>query len=301
MKKIVVVGSLNYDHNIQLDHLPAVGETILSDSISYAFGGKGANQAVALAKMQVAVGMIGAVGDDAVGSKMIANLQASGVATEGIIIKEQELTGFALIYLDHQGKNMIVVHPGANFKLTIEDIKAKEQLLLEADYCLLQLEIPMDVIEYVVSFCKEHEIPVVLNPAPAVPNLSKELLSKLTYLVPNETELALLSKGNVNMESVEDHARSLLELGVSNVLVTLGEHGSCLINQNDNVFVPAKKVKAIDTTAAGDSCLGWFLAGLCKGYTQQEAMELGTKVASITVTRKGAQDAIPSWDEVTKQ
>lgn len=296
MKNIVVVGSLNYDHNIQLDHLPAVGETILSDSISYAFGGKGANQAVALAKMQVAVGMIGAVGDDGVGSKMIENLKACGVSTDGIVVKAQELTGFALIYLDQQGKNMIVVHPGANFKLTIDDIKAKEEVLLKADYCLLQLEIPMDVIEYVVAFCKKHDIPVVLNPAPAVPNLSKDLLSKLTYLVPNETELALLSQSSV--DRVEDHAQKLLELGVSKVLVTLGENGSCLFSKEGTVFVPAKKVKAIDTTAAGDSFLGGFLAGLCKGYTEQEAMELGTKVASITVTRKGAQDAIPNWDEI---
>lgn len=296
MNKIVVVGSVNRDYTFLLDHLPKVGETILSQKSYDSMGGKGANQAVALAKLGANVTMVGAVGNDEPGKQAIESLTANGVSSNYILRKNVE-TGSAFIYVDKNANNTIVVNQGANGAIDINDIERIKSAIAEADICLMQLEIDLEVVIHVAKICKEHGVKVVLNPAPAV-KLPEELLPLIDFLIPNETELALLAECKVNRHTVVPAARELIGRGVNAIIVTVGEDGAYYIDDHQDFLIPAIKAHAIDTTAAGDSFIGAFLSALSRTDDVKEAMKFATMVASVTVSRPGAAESIPVLEEI---
>lgn len=294
MKKIVVIGSINMDVSLRVPHIPQIGETILAKEMNKSGGGKGANQALTIAKLGGMVSLISRVGNDDAGRSLYRELEAAGINLEGVVIDKMQLTGTASIYVSDTGDNNIVVYPGANFAIDKEQIDRFRYIITEADYCVMQLEIPMDVIEYVAEICAEEGVCCILNPAPAK-KLSEELIKKALFLIPNETELQILTGFN---EKPEKLAQRLLAIGASNVIVTLGSIGSMLINDKDIDIFPCIKVEVADTTAAGDSYIGGFVVALSEGKTIAEAIKFATCVAGITVTRRGAYTSIPSRQEV---
>lgn len=289
LKKIVVVGSINMDVVIRVPHIPAVGETVLAKGQQLYCGGKGANQAIAASKLGGDVHMVGRVGDDAYGKKLHDELINNGVNVKAV---ENDLTfptGTAYICVSDAGDNNIVVNTGANSRLDIEQIKKHEYLLQDADYCILQMEIPLDTVEYVIDFCKKKNIKVILNPAPAH-LISDETLKDIYMMLPNETELAILCN---NSGTLEEMAESLYKKGINNVIVTLGEKGSMLVNKDGIKHFPAMPFTVIDTTAAGDAFVGAITVGISEGMDLEKAIKFATCVAGITVSREGAQASLP--------
>ncbi|HHU91561.1 MAG TPA: ribokinase [Halanaerobiaceae bacterium] len=298
MEKIVVVGSLNIDTNIFVPHIPKIGETIIAKEMKNYFGGKGANQAMSIARLGGKVEMIAAVGDDAEGKKYIENLRAENIGTQGIVEKKNMPTGMAIISVDEKGQNNIIVYPGANYAISKEDINQHLDIIKEAKYCVLQLEIPLEVVEHTINTCYENDTIVILNPAPAVADIPAELLSKVDFFLPNETELDIISKEKVRADNMVEVCRNIINKGCKNVIVTLGDKGSLWVDEERAQYFSAYKVKAVDTTAAGDSFIGAFAFSLSKGKSIEEAIRFATRAASITVTRKGAQSSLPYLEEL---
>lgn len=299
MKKILVIGSLNLDMVVNVDHTPAVGETILSDKMNLIPGGKGANQAYAAGRFGADVTMLGAIGNDTYGDIQIESLQKAGVNVSGLIRREGENTGIALITVNGDGDNSIVVVSGANATLSCEDIDQNIHLLQETDIILFQLEIPLDTVLYGAKKAKALGKTVILDPAPVPKVFPDELYRYVDILKPNETELQMLTKMD-NIEARLSEAADLLrEKGVKNLLVTLGENGVYLNAEETGVCkIPALKVDAVDTTAAGDSFTAALAVMLAQGKDLKEAAVFANQVSAIVVTRKGAQSSIPSLEEV---
>lgn len=289
MAKIIVVGSINIDIVIRVPHIPAEGETLLASGVNYFGGGKGANQATAAGRLGGKVSMIGRIGKDDHGKMLYDNLIASGVGVEGVEWDSDQPTGTAYINVSDRGENNIVVYPGANSGLDREQINRYEHLFDEAEYCLIQMEIPMETIEHVVKVCKSKGVKLLFNPAPAQ-TLSPTVLSGLHMIIPNESELDVLCPGS---NGLEQKARYLHDLGVQNVLVTLGSKGSMLLNGSGVQYFSAIPVKAVDTTAAGDSFIGGLAVGLSENMKVEEAISFAAVVAGIAVSREGAQASIP--------
>lgn len=296
--KILVIGSLNMDTTYSLSHIPKEGETIISSKKTVQRGGKGQNQAIQIGRLGCDITMIGAVGDDPEGKILLEGLKEDGVDPDSIFIKKGS-TGTASIYVDKKGQNNIVVFPGANFEITVEDIEKNSDLIKSADIVVLQNEIPLEVNYKVIELCNNEDTITVYNPAPANKNFKKEYLGMVDYFLPNETEIEIILDREIG-EDYEEIAREALELGCKNVIITLGKTGSLLVNKEKTHLEPAKVVKAVDTTAAGDSYIGGFVAGLAAGLEVEGAMELATRVAAITVTRPGAVDSLPTKVEVEK-
>lgn len=294
---ILVVGSLNVDTTLTVDHLPEPGETILATRMDNSRGGKGQNQAVAMSRLGCKVKMIGAVGKDEKGSDILNGLEKEGVETTGILLSETD-TGMASIYLDSLGNNNIVVFPGANYSIHPEDIDNNVELFQDVEYCVMQLEIPLDVIYRTLEVCNKYNITTILNPAPVNMNFDERYFCLIDYLVPNETELSLLTGEEMKEENISELAKVLLVKGCKNVLTTLGSEGSLLVNQSEEVRVKGIKVQAVDSTAAGDSYIGGLVASLSAEKNVKEAMEYATRVASVTVTKKGAIDSLPYLQEI---
>ncbi|NLZ54215.1 MAG: ribokinase [Thermoanaerobacteraceae bacterium] len=290
MKKVVVVGSINMDVVIRVPHIPAVGETVLAKGLNLFGGGKGANQAIAASRLGGNVSMIGRLGDDAYGKKLIKALTESGVNVKAVEIDSEFPTGTAYIYVSDKGDNNIVVNPGANSKVDKNQIKRHMYLFEDADYCIIQMEIPIDTVEYVISLCKEKNIKVMLNPAPAH-NISDEALQNLYMMLPNETELAILCNNSGNLEKMAEH---LYSKGVKNVLVTLGEKGCMLVNHEGIKRFPAPPFTPVDTTAAGDSFVAGMTVGLSEGMNFEKAIKFASYVAGITISKEGAQASLPN-------
>jgi len=296
--KVVVVGSLNMDTNLSVPHIPVVGETIIAKGMSLFKGGKGANQAVAIARLGGDVEMIGAVGDDDNGRKIISGMKKEKVGTAGLIVKENTPTGIAIISVAENGDNNIIVHSGANYQLGKEDIDKNLDLIKAASYCVLQLEIPLEVVRYTIDICYKNNVQVILNPAPVVAEIDAEILSKVEYLLPNESELNIIAGKEVSEEKMIESCREIIAKGCQNVIVTLGDKGSLWVTENGYRYFEAMEVNAVDTTAAGDSFIGAFTYMLAQGKDVIEAIEFATRAAAITVTRKGAQDSLPVLAEV---
>jgi len=300
-KLIVVVGSTNTDMVVRADHIPAPGETILGGTFFMNPGGKGANQAVAAARLGGNVTFICKTGQDIFGKDTLQLFQKEGINTESIISDSQYPSGVALITVSKDAENSIVVAPGANAALRKEEIeKVRTTIIEKADIVLMQLEIPMEVVEYTALLAHSKNIKVILNPAPAC-RLSEELLKNVDIITPNETEAALLTGVEVtDIETAKEAAKQLFEKGVKTVIITLGSKGALVYNKNEFNLVPAQKVEAVDTTAAGDVFNGALAAALTEDKNMLEAVEFACKASAISVTRFGAQASAPYKNEIDK-
>jgi ribokinase len=285
---------------VNVSHMPKVGETIMGRNFITIPGGKGANQAVAAGKLGADVYMIGKVGTDEYGSVLMDNLKSANVDVSGVKQQENMHTGLAFINVDNSGNNNIVVVSGANGTCSKEDIDTYKNIIQESEIIILQLEIPLDTVIYAVNIAKDLNKTVILNPAPAV-QLPDRLLKQVDILTPNETELEILTGIEVNsLDDVEKAARVLLGKGVNAIIVTVGEKGAVMINDSEVLHVPVEKVDVADTTAAGDSFTASLAVGLSQGMNYKEAIEFANKVATVVVTREGAQTSLPTLEEVNQ-
>lgn len=299
MNHVLVIGSLNMDFDVYTSHRPEPGETVMGKSMKMVPGGKGANQAYALARMNVKTAMIGAVGDDPFGQMLIHNLQTAGVDTSSIRLSSQE-TGKAFIEIDEQGQNYITVIAGANHDLDETLLLDHLDLFEQADAIVMQLEIPLPIVCQAAKLCRQKEKLLILDPAPAVKDLPADLFPLVDIAKPNETELSILTGMPTNTrEEIVSAAKKLHAMGVKNVMVTLGGKGTLLVQDSGIREFPAYPVKAVDTTAAGDCFLASFLSQF-DGQDFSAAIDFGAKAAAIAVTRPGAQSSIPSYEEVCR-
>jgi ribokinase len=298
MAKIVVVGSCNTDMVIKTSKFPIPGETILGGEFFMFSGGKGANQAVAAARMGGEVTFVCKTGKDIFGTRAIGELVKEGINTNYIQTDDKKASGTALIMVDESGENEIVVASGANETLCIEDIEAAVSELKESEVVLLQLEIPMDTVTYTAKTAFNLGKKVILNPAPAT-KIPADLFKYLFLITPNETEAEILSGIKVSDKaSAAAAAEKLLDMGVENVIITLGSQGAYLKTRNGDFHVKAPKVRAVDTTAAGDVFNGVLAVELTRGSDWKEAIECACSAASISVTRMGAQASMPFRAEI---
>jgi ribokinase len=300
-KPIVVVGSINLDLVASTDRIPQVGETVIGRTFAIFFGGKGANQAVAVARLGYPVSMVGNVGNDVFGAQLRNGLAEAGVNTEYVGTVEGS-SGTALIITGPNGENSIVVMPGANAQLTPKSIEQATPVLKQAGFILVQLEIPLETVEYLAEYAERHDIPLMLDPAPAR-ELPVSLLRRVSWLTPNETETRELLKSNFDEDDQASYAAAdqLLSRGVKNVVLKLGSRG-CVIAEGSQAHqnIPAFSVNAVDTTAAGDAFNAGFAVGLISGYSAFESGVFASAVAGLSVTRPGAQPSMPRGDEVEK-
>ncbi|MBQ6870358.1 MAG: ribokinase [Alistipes sp.] len=297
MNKIVVIGSSNTDMVVRSEHLPRPGESVLGGDFMMAGGGKGANQAIAVARMGHNVVFSAAVGRDMFGDAAVAGYQRFGVDTSYIVRKDTP-SGIALIMVDGAGQNSISVALGANNCLTAEDVMPALESVSAGDIVLLQLEIPMSTVDACVAVAAAKGAKVVLNPAPAAV-VSEQTLSKLYLITPNQTEAQTLTGIEVVDEaSATAAAKALTAKGVERVVITMGSQGSLLYEDGVSEIIPAHKVSAVDTTAAGDVYNGALCAAIAEGVPLGDALRFATKAAAISVTRAGAQPSVPSREEV---
>jgi ribokinase len=298
MSKIVVIGSSNTDMVIKTSKFPVPGETILGGKFFMFSGGKGANQAVAAARMGAEVVLICKTGNDIFGQRAIDEFKKEGIITGYIQKDNNTASGTALILVDDNGENEIVVAPGANETLTAIEIQAAEKVIAAATIILLQLEIPVNSVLFAAKKGYEAGTKVILNPAPAQ-KLPNEIFPYLYLITPNETEAEILTGIKVSdLASASKAAVVLLQAGVQNVIITLGAQGAFFRNENIEMLVKAPAVKAIDTTAAGDVFNGVLAVEITSGTAWEAAISIACKAASISVTRMGAQASMPYRKEV---
>ena len=297
MNKIVVIGSSNTDMVVRSERLPRPGESVIGGGFMMAGGGKGANQAVAVARMGHRVLFAAAVGNDMFGDAAVAAYKRFGIDTTYIARKDTP-SGVALIMVDGAGQNSISVALGANNTLTVEDVMPALEQVESGDIVLLQLEIPMETVDACVAVAAAKGARVVLNPAPAAV-VSEHTLSKLYLITPNQTEAQTLTGVDVTDEATAQlAAQVLVSHGVERVVITMGSAGAYLYEEGKGVLIPACKVSAVDTTAAGDVYNGALCAALAEGLSLQDALKFATKASAISVTRVGAQPSVPTREEV---
>jgi ribokinase len=295
---IVVVGSLNSDLVVASSRIPRPGETILGNSFHVYSGGKGGNQAVAIARLDHPCSMIGKLGRDSFGRDLRAQLQASGVLTEAVAETDGP-SGVAIITTDSAGENSIIVVPGANGLLSPADIDANRDLIQAADMVLTQLEIPMDTVLHLARVAAEARVPLMLDPAPAAP-LADELQRLTAWLTPNQTEaMSLLGETSAGTyDTAQARAEALLARGPKGVILKMGGHGAYIATADGlRAHVPAFSFAVVDTTAAGDAFNAGFAVGLAQGMPPVEAARFASAVAGISVTRQGAQPSLPTLSE----
>lgn len=298
MAKILVVGSSNTDMVVKSSHLPLPGETVLGGQFFTFAGGKGANQAVAAAKLGGDVSFLAKVGNDALGKIAVEGFKKEGIDVTHIITDPESHSGVALIMVEDSGENCISVASGANGKFTPLDIENASELLEKASFVLVQLEIPLETVTALVDKAFAHGVPVILNPAPAR-SLSDELISKLFIITPNETEAELLTGVKVTDEmSASKAAKILREKGAKLVIITLGAKGAFLLSDQEEILIPSIQVNAVDTTAAGDTFNGALTVALSEGMEIKAAIRFANQAAAISVTRMGAQSSQPYRSEL---
>ncbi|AOE61310.1 ribokinase [Pseudomonas corrugata] len=296
--KVVVIGSLNMDLVTRAPRLPRGGETLIGHSFSTIAGGKGANQAVAAARLGAQVSMVGCVGSDAYGQELRGALLAEGIDCRAVSVVEGA-SGVALIVVDDNSQNAIVIVAGANGALTPEVLDGFDKVLQGADVIICQLEVPDATVGHALKRGRELGKIVILNPAPASRALPADWYACVDYLIPNESEAAVLSGLAVDsLETAEAAAAQLIAAGAGKVVVTLGAQGLMFANGSSFEHFPAPWVKAVDTTAAGDTFVGGFAAALANGKTEVDAIRFGQVAAALSVTRVGAQPSIPTLLEV---
>jgi ribokinase len=298
MKKIVVIGSSNVDLIMKMDHLPEKGETVTDAEFFQVYGGKGANQAVAAARAGGNVAFVNCVGEDAYTPQMVQNYKNDGIDTRYVFAEKGIASGHALIMIGGAGMNYLSVAPGANYKLTPAKIDEAMTVIDEAAMIVMQYEITEETIKYVIDIANRKGIPVMWNCAPA---RAFDLLyiPKINVLVLNEVEAGFLAGMSVENEAdAEKAAQKLVDRGVEKVIITLGSKGAFVVTRIEKVSVPAFKVEAVDTTAAGDTFCGAFAVALVEGKTLKEALKFASAAAAISVTRMGAQPSAPTRNEI---
>jgi ribokinase len=290
---IVVVGSINMDLVVRAPHLPQPGETIIGSDFKTFPGGKGANQAVAAARLGGRVKMIGRVGSDAFGMQLLQTLRDDCIDTTFVQRDAAVPSGVALITVEDAGQNTIVVASGANARVTPADVDAAAAAFEGASVLLLQLECPLPTVRHAIEVARQHQVRVILNPAPSQP-LDASLLSQVDYLVPNQIELALLTRA----DSLEEGVSRLKALGIRQVVVTLGGDGAAVFDDEQAYQLPPYHVSVVDTTAAGDAFVGGFAVALVEGKSTRAAAEWGNAAGALAVTRAGAQPSLPTRAEL---
>lgn len=295
---ILVIGSSNTDMVVKADRLPAPGETILGGTFLMTAGGKGANQAVAAARLGGDVVFIVKVGDDIFGRQAVQLFNVEGIDTSHSITDQVNPSGVALITVDAKAENCIVVASGANANLLPGDLYHTEDKIKNAALILMQLEIPLETVEYVAELAAMHKVPLILNPAPAC-TLSDELLSKVSIITPNQKEAEMLTGMRINDKaSAQTAAELLAENGIETVIITLGVNGALVFHANHFDWVPAPVVSAVDTTAAGDVFNGALAVAVSERKNIDEAVIFANKAAALSVTKMGAQASAPTRHEV---
>ncbi len=296
--RIAVVGSNMTDLVTSIIRMPVPGETLEAPSFSMGFGGKGANQAVAAGRLGADVMMVTKVGDDVFGQSTIKNLKENGIDITHVGTVAGKSSGVAPIFVDESGENSILIIKGANNELKPADIDAAAEDLKRCDLILMQLEVPLETVYYTIAFADRHGIETILNPAPAAPNLDSSKVIKATFLIPNETELALLTGLPTDTDAeIEDAARSLIAKGIRTVIVTLGSRGARLITADSSTLIEPLKVKPKDTTGAGDAFIGSF----ARFYVATGELEASLKKAALyaadSITREGTQKSYATLEE----
>lgn len=297
MGKLVVVGSANTDMILKCERLPRAGETILGGEFSIAAGGKGANQAVAAARLGADVAFVTRLGRDWMGNQALANYLAEGINCDYITRDEHSASGVALIMVDARAENLIGVAPGANATLKPEHVEQAESAIRLAGVLMVQLEIPLETVAAAIHLARKHDVRVILNPAPAC-ELPVNMLHDV-MVTPNETEAAILTGLDTTTSAgIANAAKQLLEKGARQVVITLGERGVLLATREQMVQVPPFRVQAVDTTAAGDAFNGGVAVALARGDDMPMAIRYASAVAALSVTRFGAQPSLPTRHEV---
>ncbi|WP_200842904.1 MULTISPECIES: ribokinase [unclassified Raoultella] len=296
--KLVVLGSINADHILNLKSFPTPGETVTGNHYQVAFGGKGANQAVAAGRSGANIAFIACTGDDDTGERVRRQLASDNIDIAPVRAVKDESTGVALIFVNGEGENVIGIHAGANAALSVAQVEAEKARIADADALLMQLESPLESVLAAAKIAHQHQTSVVLNPAPAR-ELSDELLALVDIITPNETEAEKLT--GIRVENDDDAAKAASVLhhkGIGTVIITLGSRGVWVSHDGEGRRVPGFKVQAIDTIAAGDTFNGALVTALLEGTALAEAIRFAHAAAAIAVTRKGAQPSVPWRKEI---
>jgi len=299
--KICVVGSANVDLLCKLPRMPKMGETLIGSSFHLNCGGKGSNQAAMAAKLGADVTMVTKLGRDPLGEMAFRNYQNLGIDTRHVYWDEAHFTGVAPIFVDEAGRNMIVIFPGANLTLTPKEVREASDVICAADVVVCQLEIPVECSLEAFRIARDAGVRTILNPAPAMPAIPQELLQLCDIVAPNETEAEILTGMTVaTLKEAQAAGSVLLVRGPHAVVITLGERGALLLNGKDVAHVPSVKVRAVDTTGAGDAFVGSLAFFLGEGSQLRQAVERSNAVAALSVMKVGAQASFPSREEVER-
>ncbi|MGG5318364.1 ribokinase [Enterococcus sp. AZ072] len=300
MNTITIIGSINLDRTIRVKKMPKPGETMHTKEIFSAGGGKGANQAVAARRSEAKTNFIGAVGNDEAGQMMTDLLSQEEIDLTAVATLDNQATGQAYIIVDDQGENSIMIHAGANNVFTPDHVKKHMEIIQKSDFLITQFESAMDSTITAFTIAREAGVKTILNPAPALEEVPKELLEVTDMIIPNETETEILTGIAITDEaSMKQAAEHLHQLGIEAVIITIGSKGAFYDVDGRSGIVPAFKVKAVDTTAAGDTFIGAMSSILTKNFSNlEEAIKYGNKASSLTVQRFGAQPSIPYKNEL---
>ena len=296
---IVVVGSINMDLVVRTPHLPVPGETVLGEDLQTLPGGKGANQAVAAARLGAHTTMLGCIGQDIFGTQLRENLSGAGVDCSHLCVKQDSASGVALIGIDGEtAENSIIVAGGANRLLSKHELRAAEKVIENADVVVFQLEIPLEAVEEGLKLARKHGKNTILNAAPMC-ELSDALLANVDILIVNRTETAQLSgMPVVEMEDIEQASAVLFARGIKTIVVTLGSKGSYFIDSTHRTYLPAYPVKSVDTVGAGDAFVGAFAVGTADGMAPDELLKFCNACGGLATTTVGAQNSVPSRNEI---
>ncbi|KFF71378.1 ribokinase [Pectobacterium brasiliense] len=296
--KLVVLGSINADHILNLEQFPRPGETVIGEQYSVAFGGKGANQAVAAGRSGADIAFIACVGEDDIGTRICQQLSKDNIDVSAVEAISGETTGVALIFVNADAENMIAINAGANAAVAPDYLHRHQQHIIDASALLMQLESPLETVIAAAKLAHEHQTKVILNPAPAR-ELPDELLSLVNMITPNETEAQFLT--GITVETEDDAARAaqvLHDKGIETVLITLGSRGVWLSENGQGQRIPGYRVKAVDTIAAGDTFNGALVTALLENKPMSSAVKFAHAAAAIAVTRRGAQPSVPWREEI---
>ncbi len=296
--KITVVGSSNTDLVAKAPRLPLPGETVIGSKFIIAPGGKGANQAVAIARLGGDVTFVAKLGMDDFGDQAINNFKKDNINTDFIFRTSNSPSGVALIFVDDSGENVIVAVQGANAELSPEDVEKARPVIEQSDILVLQLETPLETVVHAISIAKSKDIPIVLNPAPGK-KLDPDIIKCINYLTPNETETEILTGMRITDDNaVKEAGLKLLKLGAENVIITMGKRGAMLVTEKGCELISGFKVEAIDATAAGDAFNGGLAFAIASKKPVKDAVKFANAVAGLSVTKMGAQPSMPSKSEV---